>query len=989
MVECPMDPFTQGPEEYVRNEVTTTMGIILEDIGFSGVTVEALNELTALFENYFCTLSKRTCNYANLANRAEPSINDVLLSLKTMHNKVSEISDFVKQIDMPKRNGCHDMPICVKREDVVSRKHVVKEKTPESETNKVVEEENVAPVERNEENQKITNEINVEKKTKSKFLSLFKDKKVTELGFEIATIKKSKPPEQGKLESKNHVEESVKIKVSKRDQLKLETSKPSIAISKSPKVPEQASASNRPTLPVASNLSMLNNLSDINGQAMLKQLLVNYGAASMLSMSTIQNETAIQQLNILAQCGFFTQYISDTISSFHKNATNQTDETLQKLFTGSKINIPHQTQNVQPPQQQQLHNVSINKNSSKDDSINATIENVLRSVKATPSSIPPTPIKVNSVKKQYKIKDDHQSKPATDFSGLKFDTPTSSIPKITAPRLDSTNRLNDSSFLNISSTFPLAESTPKNKHINISKELIKPLIPPKSINEIKPSENSSVVETDKEREKREKRERKEKKREKKRRKKEERERLLQNMDTKIDDSKLTNSLSRGMLPLSIDVKVGDPCEGPSGTSSTYTPVEKKLPIKLTFKRANSSVTSPTVTTTTPLTSPLIVDNKCAYSPVLNKSLNDDNTINEEFKNKAKILNNSINDSCNTIITKHHDDKIKKSMGESDNLNAEKKKHKKEKEKSIIKSDVSMIPSSSSASLPTTNPDMLRSKIKRKDKDKKKGDKSTPEAPATLVVGSFNDNGSDYLRVLKEKMAKEHKIQTPNSNNVIMNKEKVKEVHITDKEESPSKRAVTPLSFSRPGSGPLDIEKEEKGKSQVKNILNNFGVSPQKNKDKKEKKKKSSDIPFGTIKGVKQPSLNIMNSKIFSSVKEGPSNIIEDQIPRKIVPPSTEPPTRNIMGNGINGGEDDAETLWICPKCHVAYNEDAEMVGCDKCESWYHFHCVGLIVAPAEHESWFCEDCLKKESTKDRKRKNSKDLNKISSFKKMKRSDRPQ
>ena len=66
MVECPMDPLTQGSEECIRDEVTKTMAIILEDIGFSGVTVEALTELIRLFETYFCTLSRRTINFANL-----------------------------------------------------------------------------------------------------------------------------------------------------------------------------------------------------------------------------------------------------------------------------------------------------------------------------------------------------------------------------------------------------------------------------------------------------------------------------------------------------------------------------------------------------------------------------------------------------------------------------------------------------------------------------------------------------------------------------------------------------------------------------------------------------------------------------------------------------------------------------------------------------------------------------------------------------------
>uniref|UniRef100_A0A0K0FXR5 Transcription initiation factor TFIID subunit 3 (inferred by orthology to a human protein) n=1 Tax=Strongyloides venezuelensis TaxID=75913 RepID=A0A0K0FXR5_STRVS len=963
MVECPMDPLIQGPEECIRDEVTKTMAIILQDIGFSGVTVEALTELVRLFETYFCTLSKRTINFANLANRVEPSVNDVFHSLRTMHNKVSEISDFVKQIDMPKRDTYHDVPFIVERNQVISREKPVKDDT--SQDLDKVEEENIAPVENNEENQKNIEINSGEKFAKSKFLTLFKGQKVTDLGFEIVSTKKPKPPQEpAKVENKDS-EESVKIKFPKRDLPKVDNSKNSSNICKSPKISDVASSSK----PSSTNVPLLDNVSlnDFSNQTIIQQLMSNYSAAAaMFGLGKFPPEAAAQ-LNLLAQCDMISKLVSQNFS-YHKTQTNTQllGQAFQR-YVNNSTNIQEQQsygnhqqkglQTQQPPQIAQKKN----KQSSKEDSIDMAIENVLKNVVSSPpTSLLPSQLKA-APKKVHKVKEDH-SKPATDFSGLKFDTPTNNISNINSSYQNSTNRFNDSSFLNISSTVPLAESTPK---IGITKEVSKLA----SISHKIQNKSNDVVETDKEREKREKRERKEKKREKKRRKKEERERLQQSINLGECDKKVEQLgiSSKNLQPLSIDVKSSDNSDAAS-ISSIFTPIGKKLPIKLTFKRTNSSVTSPRVTTTTPITSPLI-NPKGVYSPVLNKSSND-GLIVEDLKIKMTPINDATSTS---VVTAKQNDEIKcEKIVEQSSLNIEKKKHKKDKEKGTPKVD-------SNISFPTINPDMLKSKIKKKDKDKKK----IPE-PATIpiVIGSFNDNGSDYIRNLKEKMAKESKIQVPTSHSTT--KDNIKEDNnIVTKESSPIKRPITPMSFSRPGSGPLDIEKEERGKSQVKNILNNFGVSPPKNKDKKEKKKKSNEnTSINTKKGspIKQSSGANMTNVLLSH-KKSPS-YSEDNSKSMLLPLGEVPPTTTIPSMSGNGG-DDEEKLWICPKCHVAYNEDAEMVGCDTCECWYHFHCVGLIVAPAEHESWFCEDCLKKEKNKERKRKNSKDLNKSSSSKKMK------
>lgn len=63
-------------------------------------------------------------------------------------------------------------------------------------------------------------------------------------------------------------------------------------------------------------------------------------------------------------------------------------------------------------------------------------------------------------------------------------------------------------------------------------------------------------------------------------------------------------------------------------------------------------------------------------------------------------------------------------------------------------------------------------------------------------------------------------------------------------------------------------------------------------------------------------------------------------------------------------------IWICPGCNKP-DDGSPMIGCDECDDWYHWPCVGLQAAPPEDQSWFCVKCSgkkKDKKTKKRKRK---------------------
>nr|CAH7727972.1 unnamed protein product [Callosobruchus chinensis] len=65
-------------------------------------------------------------------------------------------------------------------------------------------------------------------------------------------------------------------------------------------------------------------------------------------------------------------------------------------------------------------------------------------------------------------------------------------------------------------------------------------------------------------------------------------------------------------------------------------------------------------------------------------------------------------------------------------------------------------------------------------------------------------------------------------------------------------------------------------------------------------------------------------------------------------------------------------VWICPACNQQ-DDGRPMIGCDGCDAWYHWVCVGIQVPPDENENWYCKPCLCKknedlQSDKKRKRK---------------------
>lgn len=53
-----------------------------------------------------------------------------------------------------------------------------------------------------------------------------------------------------------------------------------------------------------------------------------------------------------------------------------------------------------------------------------------------------------------------------------------------------------------------------------------------------------------------------------------------------------------------------------------------------------------------------------------------------------------------------------------------------------------------------------------------------------------------------------------------------------------------------------------------------------------------------------------------------------------------------------------QQVWICPACGRV-DDGTPMIGCDSCDAWYHWVCVGIQVPPDASEDWFCRVCIGK------------------------------
>ena len=75
----------------------------------------------------------------------------------------------------------------------------------------------------------------------------------------------------------------------------------------------------------------------------------------------------------------------------------------------------------------------------------------------------------------------------------------------------------------------------------------------------------------------------------------------------------------------------------------------------------------------------------------------------------------------------------------------------------------------------------------------------------------------------------------------------------------------------------------------------------------------------------------------------------DEVPHDLPPP---PRPDEVP----QGDLPDAEYRLICPVCRKDDSDNQPWIGCDLCDTWYHWLCVGIIREPPENQSWYCPRC---------------------------------
>lgn len=87
--------------------------------------------------------------------------------------------------------------------------------------------------------------------------------------------------------------------------------------------------------------------------------------------------------------------------------------------------------------------------------------------------------------------------------------------------------------------------------------------------------------------------------------------------------------------------------------------------------------------------------------------------------------------------------------------------------------------------------------------------------------------------------------------------------------------------------------------------------------------------------------------------------------------STRIPVRSVVTETVSTyviRDESGNQIWICPGCNKV-DDGSPMIGCDDCDDWYHWPCVGIKDPPPEEAQWFCPKCaVKKKDKKHKKRK---------------------
>ncbi|XP_052860352.1 uncharacterized protein LOC128267443 isoform X2 [Anopheles cruzii] len=108
---------------------------------------------------------------------------------------------------------------------------------------------------------------------------------------------------------------------------------------------------------------------------------------------------------------------------------------------------------------------------------------------------------------------------------------------------------------------------------------------------------------------------------------------------------------------------------------------------------------------------------------------------------------------------------------------------------------------------------------------------------------------------------------------------------------------------------------------------------------------------------------LAHSKGASLVTEGSKKVHKESKVSKVIATTTHHQQQTVATSSVSSApaqmtDVDGNTVWICPACGRV-DDGTPMIGCDGCDAWYHWVCVGILVPPEDNEDWYCRVCIGK------------------------------
>nr|XP_018905455.1 PREDICTED: transcription initiation factor TFIID subunit 3 [Bemisia tabaci] len=249
----------------------------------------------------------------------------------------------------------------------------------------------------------------------------------------------------------------------------------------------------------------------------------------------------------------------------------------------------------------------------------------------------------------------------------------------------------------------------------------------------------------------------------------------------------------------------------------------------------------------------------------------------------------------------------------------------------------------------------KAKILKKEKEKRKEKKDKPEAADDSAVPKLT------LKLETDAPATDIKPPTPTPiPETSMKKIVIKPVMKKESESVAMKlekgdETVTPPKKSK-------VKSQSKKPSDVNSRKSSVALSDVSTSDAsvpkvsvKFKQTPNPQVPVASVSSVETPPAASAAQYPFNSSLPNPQKFVElaEQIKNgKEVKPFYFDPS--------------GAQIWICPACG-RQDDGTPMIGCDGCDAWYHWSCLGLKVAP-DSTKWFCPVCSILKSQKGDKKK---------------------